>query len=327
MVDINFVKELNSQVTNAADFDVTADILKNINKDIDVNQDVDLEGNFANLFGDVEAMGEDTLTDMEFSIYTIANELSSMSVLAEAASHGTVPDGPEFTQIGVDVLGNGTLTGTLGGDLTFTHDDFDDWNPLQDLLTPDDITGGSPVPGTPDRDNPGQPGGGGAFPTNLGFDPIVLETDGGTTAGGLLEYTAAQEITYNFGVIDADVDDGTGNPVNVVDDLEIIIAEGTPFLVEDLGGGSAQLIIDAAAFQAGQVFLRFGDGVVDGDNLPQPFANGGAPQAVGDLDGLWALGAFEYENEFDAAGPIGDYAVNFVTAEGVITNPPPPVFA
>ena len=97
-----FTKELNSTVTNAATFNVTADIFKNINKDINVNQDVDLRGNFANLFGDVEAMGPNTLSDMEFSIYTIANELSSMSVLAEAASYD-----PSFTAANGNGSGNG----------------------------------------------------------------------------------------------------------------------------------------------------------------------------------------------------------------------------
>ena len=85
--DVTFNKDLFSSATNAASFFVDADIVKTIDKDILVTQDVELTGNFANLFGDVEAIGANTLSDIEFSILTIEDELSSISVLAESAAY------------------------------------------------------------------------------------------------------------------------------------------------------------------------------------------------------------------------------------------------
>ena len=92
---IEFEKALNSAATNSATFDVNAVINKVVDKNIDVKQDVDLTGNFANLFGDVEAVGSDTLADAEFSILTIENELSSIAVLAESAT--STPIGVTWT--------------------------------------------------------------------------------------------------------------------------------------------------------------------------------------------------------------------------------------
>ena len=85
--DVTFTKDLISTATNAAFFTVDANINKVITKDIAVFQDVELTGNFANLFGDVEAIGANTLSDIEFSILTIEDELSSISVLAESAAY------------------------------------------------------------------------------------------------------------------------------------------------------------------------------------------------------------------------------------------------
>ena len=85
--DVSFTKNLFSSATNAATFTVNANIVKTVDKDINVFQDVDLTGNFANLFGDVEAIGANTLSDIEFSILTIEGELSSIAVLAESAAY------------------------------------------------------------------------------------------------------------------------------------------------------------------------------------------------------------------------------------------------
>ncbi|MEM9005307.1 MAG: hypothetical protein AAGE59_17510 [Cyanobacteria bacterium P01_F01_bin.86] len=86
--DVTFTKNLFSAATNAATFTVDASIVKTVDKDINVLQNVELTGNFANLFGDVEAIGANTLSDIEFSILTIEDELSSIAVLAESAAFG-----------------------------------------------------------------------------------------------------------------------------------------------------------------------------------------------------------------------------------------------
>lgn len=84
--EVLFNKVLNSSATNAANFQVNVDILKNVEKNTNIFQDVDLTGNSAILFVDTEAVGPATEVEVDASILTIANELSSISVFAESAA-------------------------------------------------------------------------------------------------------------------------------------------------------------------------------------------------------------------------------------------------
>ena len=229
---------------------------------------------------------------------------------------------PDADPIGVDVVGNGTLTGEIGGEpgstISFAHDDFDDWNPLLELESPNNILDpfGGTLPGTPDLPNPGT-----ATEGVISFDSIDLEllSDLGS---GLFSYAAAAEdgfIDYNFGEITAEVDttgNGFANEI-VTDDLLIRIPNGTQFIAEDLGGGATQLIIDADSPL--QPYLIFGD------NSSSPSTTGDLTLDGSGIDGQWSLGTFEYENQFNPFGPIGDYSVNFTTKADVLDNPPAPV--
>ncbi|MEM9154814.1 MAG: vWA domain-containing protein [Cyanobacteria bacterium P01_F01_bin.33] len=81
-----FEKALTSVANNKANFDVDVDIDKEVDKATTILQTVDLTGNSAILFADVEAVGENTEVEVDTSILTIADELSSISIFAESAS-------------------------------------------------------------------------------------------------------------------------------------------------------------------------------------------------------------------------------------------------
>ncbi|MEM9005305.1 MAG: hypothetical protein AAGE59_17500, partial [Cyanobacteria bacterium P01_F01_bin.86] len=306
---VEFAKQLNSTAINAATFNVDAFIAKLVEKDIDVFQDVDLDGNFANLFGDVEAIGSNTLSDTEFSILTIANELSSISVLAESAAKGAPPTAA--TPIGVGLGGNGTLVGIAGdATLQFFHDDFDDWNPLLDLGSPinvlDTFDPSGIFPGTPNLENPGN---------GLDFEPIELTvvadisggagvflyvTDSGldgtdTDSDGVVDdFGADTSTTYNFGNLTAEVDT-TGDGIvdtTVTDDLLIQIPDGTQFVATQQGDELELLF--AGAGSGGLPVLEFGSTTYE-------------------------LASFGYEAQ-GVQDLIAQFGVNFATADPVLSN-------
>ena len=317
---VEFAKTLNSAATNAATFDVDAGIVKTIDKLIEVFQDVDLEGNFANLFGDLEAVGSKTLSDLEFSILTIANELSSMSVLAESAATDPVPPltdppvpEPTFaTPIGVGVGGDGELIGVAGDDtLQFIHIDFDDWNPLLDLDSPNNVLDGFDpsgiFPGTPDLPNPGN---------GLDFEPIdlvlVAEIGGGagvfqyasdsgfdgtdTDGDGVVDDFGTDTVTtYNFGNVTADVDtdgDGIVDLFDVTEDLLVQIPDGT-FFVATQQGDELELVF-AGGISPALPVLEFGSTTYE-------------------------LASFGYETQ-GVPGLIAQYGANFATSDPVLSN-------
>ncbi|MEM9005306.1 MAG: hypothetical protein AAGE59_17505 [Cyanobacteria bacterium P01_F01_bin.86] len=297
---VDFEKALNSTVTNSATFDVDAVINKVVDKDIDVQQNVELTGNFANLFGDVEAVGSNTLADAEFSILTIENELSSIAVLAESASQNGEPDPPVATRIGADVVGNGFYAGEVldtieVGDpapasLTYVHEDFDDRNGLLDIEGL--VTTGA------DALNPTGP------PLNVGFDELDLTLiDDSGQAGGTFIYQASEDIAYSFGTVEADVVDvDLEEFAGVVDELVINIPAGAQFILQVVSLGDTQLSLVPG--QIGAVTLTYGDNVPDLD---------------GDLGpGLWSLQDFEYFNQNEPE--IGDYGANFTTVANVVSD-------
>ena len=306
---VEFAKELNSTATNAATFVVDAFIAKLVEKDINVLQDIDLEGNFANLFGDVEAIGSNTLSDNEFSILTIANELSSISVLAESAAKGAPPTAA--TPIGVGLGGNGTLVGVAGdATLQFFHDDFNDWNPLLDLASPisvlDAFDPPGIFPGTPDLPNPGN---------GLDFEPIELAfvaeigggagvflyvTDSGldgtdTDGDGVVDDSGADtSTTYNFGNLTVEVDTSGDGVVDttVTDDLSILIPDGTQFVATQQGD-ELELLFAAPGLEGSPV-LEFGSTTYE-------------------------LATFGYEAQ-GVPDLFAQFGVNFSTSDPVLSN-------
>jgi hypothetical protein len=78
-------KAVNIDVGVTQDYDVTVDL--NVNKDINATLDsvVSISGNFANLTGDVTATGNNTFSELDFSVITTGG-LSEVSVSATSAS-------------------------------------------------------------------------------------------------------------------------------------------------------------------------------------------------------------------------------------------------
>ncbi|MEM9154815.1 MAG: hypothetical protein AAGB13_07210 [Cyanobacteria bacterium P01_F01_bin.33] len=89
--DFDFTKVLSSTANNAGNFDVDVDIDKDVDKKTSILQTVNLTGNSAILFADVEALGPNTEVEVDTSILTIAGEISSISVFAESAAFNPNP--------------------------------------------------------------------------------------------------------------------------------------------------------------------------------------------------------------------------------------------
>ena len=84
-VGVFFDKVLNADINTDLDFDVNVDVDKNVDIDIDIDAAANVEGNSAQLTFDVEAFGIDTVAELEFSILTIEDELSSVAGFAVSA--------------------------------------------------------------------------------------------------------------------------------------------------------------------------------------------------------------------------------------------------
>ncbi len=80
--DFHFDKKVESDVTNIINFDTNIDFDKNKNVDIYVNSDLNINGNLSELVADVEAIGKDTLVEVETSVLSVDNKLSSVSLSA-----------------------------------------------------------------------------------------------------------------------------------------------------------------------------------------------------------------------------------------------------
>ena len=74
-----FDKKVNSEVNNAFNFDSKIDIDKVKTVDVKIDAKADVKGNIAELTFDAEAVGRDTLVEVEASILTVEDELSSVA--------------------------------------------------------------------------------------------------------------------------------------------------------------------------------------------------------------------------------------------------------
>lgn len=82
--DPNLDKELNSTINTTYNLDANSDIDKDYDANISIVSNTDVTGNSTTIIGDAEAVGTDTVVEIEFSAITLENELSSgfVSVLA-----------------------------------------------------------------------------------------------------------------------------------------------------------------------------------------------------------------------------------------------------
>lgn len=83
--DFYFDKEVDSTVTNNVNFNTNVYFEKDKYVDIYVDSDVDIYGNLAELVVDAEAIGTDTLVEVESSVLAVENKLSSVSLSALSA--------------------------------------------------------------------------------------------------------------------------------------------------------------------------------------------------------------------------------------------------
>ena len=78
--DFDFYKNVESTVTNNVNFNTNIDFYKDKDVYIDVYSDVDINGNLAELVVDAEAIGKDTLVEVESSVLAVEDKLSSVSL-------------------------------------------------------------------------------------------------------------------------------------------------------------------------------------------------------------------------------------------------------
>ncbi|NEO99148.1 MAG: hypothetical protein F6K58_10780 [Symploca sp. SIO2E9] len=81
---VNVTKDVDIEVDVDLNFDANVDV--DIDKDIDVNLDstVDITGNFAQVIGDVTAIGNDSFAEIDFAV-TVTDGLAEASVVATGA--------------------------------------------------------------------------------------------------------------------------------------------------------------------------------------------------------------------------------------------------
>ena len=83
-VDVDKDIDVKIDVDADLDFDVKVDVDKDI--DIKYDQDVKVDGNFAGLEGTAEAIGKDTSVDVTFTVTTVEDALSEVSVVIVSAT-------------------------------------------------------------------------------------------------------------------------------------------------------------------------------------------------------------------------------------------------
>ena len=80
--DNDVEKEIDIEIY--ADFDVDVDV--NLESDTDIDVDIDvhptIDGNTANLFFSVEALGKDTFTELDFVVLTVEDQMTSIDGFA-----------------------------------------------------------------------------------------------------------------------------------------------------------------------------------------------------------------------------------------------------
>lgn len=76
---VGFNKNLDSNISTDFEFDVDINIDKDSDVDVNVFSDANVDGNIAEIAFDAEAFGTDTLVDVEVSVLTIEDQLSSVA--------------------------------------------------------------------------------------------------------------------------------------------------------------------------------------------------------------------------------------------------------
>ena len=77
-VDVNFDKDIDIDIDVDVDLNVDIDFDKNVDVDIKIDADADVSGNIANVSVEAEAYGKDTLVEIDATVLTIENQLSSV---------------------------------------------------------------------------------------------------------------------------------------------------------------------------------------------------------------------------------------------------------
>ena len=82
----DFETDSDIEIDFDADIDFSADIKLDVYKevDVDVKVETDVEGNSAFLVADVQAIGKDTYVQVDTSVMTVEDELSSVTVVAQS---------------------------------------------------------------------------------------------------------------------------------------------------------------------------------------------------------------------------------------------------
>jgi len=81
-----FKKMINSEVNTKIKFDTEINFRKRKNVNIKVKSESEVDGNLAELLLDAEALGIDTLVEVDAAILTVEDKLSSVVVSAITAS-------------------------------------------------------------------------------------------------------------------------------------------------------------------------------------------------------------------------------------------------
>lgn len=84
--DVDIEKEIDAEISVDFDFDTDIDFDKDVDVDIVVESCVDIEGNLTNITFDAEAIGSDSLVEVDLAVLTVEGELSSAtgSIIAAA---------------------------------------------------------------------------------------------------------------------------------------------------------------------------------------------------------------------------------------------------
>ncbi|WP_017327795.1 hypothetical protein [Synechococcus sp. PCC 7336] len=242
-------KTVNSTVNNEITFDTDILFEKDFNADIDIDAFADIDGNISTLTLDAEAIGTDTLVEVDSSVLSIHGELSSVSLSVISA---VAPKDDEKLFVGgaLDVVGNTLDFAGTSTTVTFTieFEDVDDRNTfggLVGLLDPDPLPIAAGPGGVPDLILPAL----GLDFDNLDLDPLGVSdvTPGGNSfnyeldtgfndaplAGG-----SGEEAAFELGVFGAGVEVAAipGDEASKFDAsglaLELVIPDGAIFEVE-----------------------------------------------------------------------------------------------
>jgi hypothetical protein len=84
-VEVDVEKDIDVEIDVDLEYDFDVDLDKDVDVDVYVDSDADIDGNVATLEGTVEAIGDDTLAELTFTVTTVEDQLSEVSVIAVSA--------------------------------------------------------------------------------------------------------------------------------------------------------------------------------------------------------------------------------------------------